>query len=404
MAVGGAKLALLLIHILSVAGNGYSSSQDNDYGSDDHEHRKKLDSSLKSGFVIGYVFSSVSVLTIFMSYCVPWARLMKRKGNEVMMKTPMMTSLMERQEKKRKEANIQISTSEKLIARISFAELQKATNSFDRGKVIGVGKTGTVYKAAHPHLRFTAVKRLFDFKRLEKQFLSELMILGKFRHKNIAPLLGFCLESRERLLVYQYMPNGNLYDWLHPVKGEPRNLEWHFRVNIAAGIARGLAWLHNHNTLQLAHLNLSSSCILLDKNFEPRISNFGRAMHIMTSNARIFMANIEMSEWDLTKRDVHQLGVLLLELITGEDPLKNSGFYHSLEGKLVQNNCLLTVSAALYCAVDKSLLGQGFDREVLDFLKVACNCIQPIPNRRPTMVEVYKMLMAIKKTHPDILG
>ena len=300
----------------------------------------------------------------------------------------------------------QISTFDQmLIARISFAELQKATNSFDRGKVIGVGKTGTVYKAAHPHLRFTAVKRLFDFQHLEKQFLSELMILGKFRHKNIVPLLGFCVESRERILVYQYMPNGNLYDWLHPVKGEPKIMEWHFRVNIAVGMARGLAWLHNHNTLQLAHLNLSSSCILLDKNFEPRISNFGRAMHIMTSNARIFMANIEMSEWDLTKRDVHQLGVLLLELITGEDPLNNSGFYHSLEGKLVQNNCLLsTVSAALYCAVDKSLLGQGFDREVLYFLKVACNCIQPIPNRRPTMVEVYKMLMAIKNTHPDILG
>ena len=108
MAVGGAKL-VLLIHILSVAGNEYSSSQDNDHGVDDHEHRKKLISSLKSGFVIGYVFSSVSVITIFMSYCVPWASLMKRKGNEVMMKTPMMTSLMERQEMKRKEANVQVS-------------------------------------------------------------------------------------------------------------------------------------------------------------------------------------------------------------------------------------------------------------------------------------------------------
>ncbi|KAJ6958892.1 inactive leucine-rich repeat receptor-like protein kinase [Populus alba x Populus x berolinensis] len=92
---------------MAVAGNGYSSSQDNDHGGDDHEHRKKLISSLKSGFVIGYVFSSVSFITIFMSYCVPWARLMKRKGNDVMMKTPMMTSLMERQEKKRKEADIQ---------------------------------------------------------------------------------------------------------------------------------------------------------------------------------------------------------------------------------------------------------------------------------------------------------
>ncbi|KAG6742338.1 hypothetical protein POTOM_053209 [Populus tomentosa] len=411
-----AKLALLLTLFLSVASNiGYSSLQENNASDDELGGRlssvpskapwTKVDSSFKSGFVIGYVFSAVSILTIYLSYCVPWARLNKRKRNKVMMKTPMMTSLMERQEKKRKEADIQISSLDQmLIARISFAELQKATNSFDRGKVIGVGKTGTVYKAAHPHLRFTAVKRLFDLKHLEKQFLSELMILGRFTH-NIVPLLGFCLESRERLLVYQYMPNGNLYDWLHPLKGEPKIMEWHFRVNIAAGIARGLAWLHNHNTLQLAHLNLSSSCILLDKNFEPRISNFGRAMHIMTSNARIFMANIEMSEWDLTKRDVHQLGVLLLELITGEDPFNNSGFYHSLEGKLVQNNCLLsTVSAALYCAVDKSLLGQGFDREVLYFLKVACNCIQPVPNRRPTMVEVCKMLMAIKNTLPDILG
>ncbi|KAG6741225.1 hypothetical protein POTOM_054458 [Populus tomentosa] len=411
-----AKLALLLTLFLSVASNGYSSLQENNASDDELGGRlssvpskdiwTKVDSSFKSGFVIGYVFSAVSILTIYLSYCVPWARLNKRKRNKVMMKTPMMTSLMERQEKKRKEADIQISSLDQmLIARISFDELQKATNSFDRGKVIGVGKTGTVYKAAHPHLRFTAVKRLFDLKHLEKQFLSELTILGKFTHKNIVPLLGFCLESRERLLVYQYMPNGNLYDWLHPVKGEPKIMEWHFRVNIAAGIARGLAWLHSHNTLQLAHLNLSSRCILLDKNFEPRISNFGRAMHIMTSNARIFMANIEMSEWDLTKRDVHQLGVLLLELITGEDPFNNSDFYHSLEGKLGQNNCLLsTVSAALYCAVDKSLLGQGFDREVLYFLKVACNCIQPVPNRRPTMVEVYKMLMAIKNTHPDILG
>ena len=282
------------------------------------------------------------------------------------------------------------------IPRVSFAELKKAINSFDRDKVIGVGTTGTVYKAAHPHLFFTAVKSLLDFQHLEEQFLSELMILDKYRHKNIVPLLGFCLESRERLLVYQYMPNGNLHDWLHPVKGEPKILEWRLRVNIAVGIARGLAWLHSHNTLQLAHLNLSSSCILLDKHFEPKISNLGRAMHmITTSNAGIFMANTEMDGWDMIKKDVHQLGVLLLELITGEDPSNNSEFYQSLERKFVQNNCLSAVSAALYCAVDKSLIGQGFDREVLYFLKVACNCIQPLPNRRPTMVEVHKMLMAI---------
>jgi interleukin-1 receptor-associated kinase 1 len=86
-----AKLALLLIHILSVAGNGYSSLQENYYGSED-EHRKKLDSSFKSGFATGYAFSAVSILAIFMSCCVPWASLNKRKRNKIMMNTPMMTS------------------------------------------------------------------------------------------------------------------------------------------------------------------------------------------------------------------------------------------------------------------------------------------------------------------------
>ncbi|KAF9663084.1 hypothetical protein SADUNF_Sadunf17G0001700 [Salix dunnii] len=402
-----AKLALLATHFLSVASYGFSSLQASNASDDELGGRlqslpgkglwTKLDSSFRSGLEIGYVFSSVSIFTIFLSYCVPWARLNKRTRNKMTMKTPMMASLMERREKKIKEANEQISTFQMSIPRVSYAELKKATNSFDRDKVIGVGKTGTVYKAAHPHLRFTAVKRLLlDFQHLEEQFLSELMILGKYRHKNIVPLLAFCQEARERLLVYQYMPNGNLYDWLHPVKGEPKILEWHLRVNIAVGIARGLAWLHSHNTLQLVHLNLSSSCILLDKHFEPKISNFGRAMHmITTSNAGIFMANSEMDGWDMIKKDVHQLGVLLLELITGEDPSNNSEFYQSVERKFVQNSCLSTVSAALYCAVDKSLLGQGFDREVLYFLKVACNCIQPLPNRRPTMIEVHKMLMAI---------
>ncbi|KAJ6289617.1 hypothetical protein OIU78_025527 [Salix suchowensis] len=348
MALINAKLALLATHFLGVASYGYSSLQASNAGDDDPGGRlqtvpgkglwTKLDSSFKSGLVIGYVFSSVSIFTIFLSYCVPWARLNKRKRNKMTMKTPLMASLMERREKKIKEANEQISTFQMSIPRVSFAELKKATTSFERDRVIGVGTTGTVYKAAHPHLLFTAVKRLLDFQHLEEQFLSELMILDKYRHKNIVPLLGFCLESRERLLVYQYMPNGNLHDWLHPVKGEPEILEWHLRVNIAVGIARGLAWLHNHNTLQLVHLNLSSSCILLDKYFEPKISNFGRAMHmITTSNAGIFMADSEMDGWDLIKEDVHQLGVLLLELITGEDPSSNSEFFQSLERKFVQN-------------------------------------------------------------------
>ncbi|KAG6741210.1 hypothetical protein POTOM_054442 [Populus tomentosa] len=395
MAVGGAKLALLLIHILSVAGNGYSSSQDNDHGGDDHEHRKKLISSLKSGFVIGYVFSSVSIITIFMSYCVPWARLMKRKGNEVMMKTPMMTSLMERQEKKRKEANVQKSELEKKVTRTSFAALNIATRSFDQDNVIGVGRMGTMYRAAHPYDCFTAVKRLHDSQPLGKQFRSELNILAKFRHMNIIPLLGFCVESGERLLVYKYMPNGNLHDWLHPVKCNAEKLDWHVRVKIAIGVARGLAWLHDFNSFLIVHLDICSRSILLDKYFEPKISNFGGAMH-RRSNDKSLIASSKIGEVELIKQDVYQFGILLLELIAVHDPDHNSKSSHTLEENLFERIAHLSSSSyRLYHAVDKSLLGQGFDGEILHFLKIASSCIHPILDQRPTMLQAFQMLMVM---------
>nr|TKS00520.1 putative inactive leucine-rich repeat receptor-like protein kinase [Populus alba] len=397
MAVGGAKLALFLIHILSVAGDEYSSSQDNDHGGDDHEHRKKLISSLKSGFVIGYVFSSVSVITIFMSYCVPWASLMKRKGNEVMMKTPMMTSLMERQEMKRKEANVQSSELEKLVIRTSFAALNIATRSFDQDNVIGVGRMGTMYRAAHRYDLFTAVKRLHDSQPLGKQFRSELTILAKFRHMNIIPLLGFCVESGERLLVYKYMPNGNLHDWLHPVKCNAKKLDWHARVKIAIGVARGLAWLHDFNNFLIVHLDICSRSILLDKYFVPKISNFGGAMH-RRSNDKGLIASSKIGEVELIKQDVYRFGILLLELIAVHDPDHNT-----LEENLFERIAHLSSSSSgLYNAVDKSLLGQGFDGEILHFLKIASSCIHPVLDQRPTMLQAFQKLMVLREGEREI--
>ncbi|XP_011013755.1 PREDICTED: probably inactive leucine-rich repeat receptor-like protein kinase At5g48380 [Populus euphratica] len=397
MAVGGAKLALLLIHILGVAGNGHSSLQENYYGGDDHEHRKKLDSSLKSGFLIGYVFFSVSIITIFMSCCVPWARLLKRKGNEVMMKTPMMTSLMERQEKKRKEANVQNSELDKLVTRTSFAALNIATRSFDQDNVIGVGRMGTMYRAAHRYDLFTAVKRLHDSQHLGKQFRSELIILAKFRHMNIIPLLGFCIESGERLLVYKYMPNGNLHDWLHPVKCNAKKLDWRVRVKIAIGVARGLAWLHDFNNFLIVHLDICSRSILLDKYFVPKISNFGGAMH-RRSNDKGLIASSKIGELELVNQDVYQFGILLLELIAVHDPDRNSKSSHTLEENLFERIAYLSSSSSgLYHAVDKSLLGQGFDGEILHFLKIASSCIHPILDQRPTMLQAFQMLMVLRK-------
>ncbi|XP_073262108.1 probably inactive leucine-rich repeat receptor-like protein kinase At5g48380 isoform X1 [Populus alba] len=393
MAVGGAKLALLLIHILSVAGNGYSSSQDNDHGGDDHEHRKKLISSLKSGFVIGYVFSSVSVITIFMSYCVPWASLMKRKGNEVMMKTPMMTSLMERQEMKRKEANVQICMLGNIVKRLNFVGISKATANFSQANKIGLGRMGTMYMATLPDGRFLAVKRIVDSQQFEEQIVSELKTLGTLKHKNLLPLFGFCVESNTRLLVYKYMSNGNLFDWIHSVKHRRKTLQWPLRLKVAVGVARGLARLHHGGRGQVVHLNISSKCILLDKNFEPKLSNFGKAM-LITSMSNTPGVHDEFCEMALVKEDVHGFGVVLLELITGMDCSRMNFSSNSILNEWIGN---LLSTSYFKDAMDRFLIGQGFDDEIFQLLKVACNCLDCIPDRRPSMFQVYKDIKAITK-------
>jgi len=284
-----------------------------------------------------------------------------------------------------------------MVTRTSFAALNIATRSFDQDNVIGVGKMGTMYRAAHRYDLFTAVKRLHDSQHLGKQFRSELIILAKFRHMNIIPLLGFCIESGERLLVYKYMPNGNLHDWLHPVKCNAEKLDWHVRVKIAIGVARGLAWLHDFNNFLIVHLDICSRSILLDKYFVPKISNFGGAMH-RRSNDKGLIASSKIGELELIKQDVYQFGILLLELIAVHDPDHNSKSSHTLEENLFERIAHLSSSSSgLYHAVDKSLLGQGFDGEILHFLKIASSCIHPILDQRPTMLQAFQMLMVLRK-------
>nr|POF21171.1 putative inactive leucine-rich repeat receptor-like protein kinase [Quercus suber] len=119
---------------------------------------------------------------------------------------------------------------------------------------IGPGKIGVMYKAMLPNGSLPAVKRLHDCQSFEKQFKSELLALGRLRHNNTVPSLGFCREREEKLLVYQYISNDNLYDWLQAREGNDKILEWPLRIKIAIGIARGLVWLHYKRSFQVVHL------------------------------------------------------------------------------------------------------------------------------------------------------
>ncbi|XP_030940765.1 probably inactive leucine-rich repeat receptor-like protein kinase At5g48380 [Quercus lobata] len=367
------------------------------------KQRRKSDFSFKDGFLVGYAVSAVSVITIFMFRshyvaCMNDKRRTKNKNEEAdQVNQPPTKGLLLEGSKK----NSQL---EGKVTRVNFIELSEASNNFSPDNAIGLGKIGLMYKAMLPNGSLLAVKRLHDCQSFEKQFISELLALGRLRHNNIVPLLGFCRERKEKLLVYQYISNGNLYDWLQAREGNDKILEWPLRIKIAIGIARGLVWLHHKGNFRVVHLNLSSNCILLDKKFEPKISNFGGAK-ISTFEGAMFRDSNEIDSssssfvdngvWELgfVKKDVYDFGVLLLELITGKELNQIDNYLNSLcEGLVDWITHLLTSSSDVYNVIDKPLIGQGFDGEIFQFLRIACTCLKPFPAQRPTMLELYNTI------------
>ncbi|KAM1764613.1 probably inactive leucine-rich repeat receptor-like protein kinase At5g48380 [Malus sylvestris] len=309
----------------------------------------------------------------------------------------------------KKTKAVKVSMFEKSLSKMKLSDLMRASNSFCKDNIIGTGRTGTMYKAVLDDGTPLMVKRLQESQHSEKEFLSEMTTLGNIEHRNLVPLLGFCTAKRERLLVYRYMPNGTLHDQLHPADAEgAKIMDWPTRLKIGIGAARGLAWLHHNCNPRIIHRNISSKCILLDADFEPRISEFGlaRLMNPIDTHLSTFV-NGEFGdlgyvapEYTRTlvatpKGDVYSFGTVLLELVTGERATHISKAPEDFKGNLVEWIMQLSSKSQLLDALDKSLVGKGVNDELFQFLKVACNCVGPIAKERPTMFEVYQLLRAI---------
>jgi len=296
---------------------------------------------------------------------------------------------------------------EKSIPKMKLSDIMKATNNFSNTNMIGTGRTGTVYKAVLDDGTTLMVKRLQESQYTEKQFMSEMGTLGTVKHRNLVPLLGFCMAKRERLLVYKNMPNGILHDQLHPADGVS-TLDWTTRLKIAIGAAKGLAWLHHSCNPCIIHRNISSKCMLLDADFEPKISDFGlaRLMNPIDTHLSTFV-NGEFGDLGYvapeytrtlvatTKGDIYSFGTVLLELVTGERPTNVYKAPETFKGNLVEWITELTSNAEHHDAIDESLVSKDADSELFQFLKVVCNCVSPTPKERPTMFEVYQLLRAI---------
>uniref|UniRef100_A0A804R605 non-specific serine/threonine protein kinase n=1 Tax=Zea mays TaxID=4577 RepID=A0A804R605_MAIZE len=165
-----------------------------------------------------------------------------------------------------------------LVAMIEYPSLEAATGEFSESNVLGVGGFGCVYKAVFDGGVTAAVKRLEGGgPECEKEFENELDLLGRIRHPNIVSLLGFCVHEGNHYIVYELMEKGSLDTQLHGAS-HGSALTWHIRMKIALDMARGLEYLHEHCSPPVIHRDLKSSNILLDSDFNAKISDFGLAV------------------------------------------------------------------------------------------------------------------------------
>ena len=221
----------------------------------------------------------------------------------------------------------------------TLAELVAATNNFSLENKIGAGSFGVVYRGKLADGCEVAIKRgetgskMKKFQEKESAFQSELSFLSRLHHKHLVRLVGFCEEKDERLLVYDYMKNGALYDHLHDKNNVEKSSSflnsWKMRIKIALDASRGIEYLHNYAVPSIIHRDIKSSNILLDVNWTARVSDFGLSMMSPEHDrdhrpmkAAGTVGYIDPEYYGLNvltaKSDVYGLGVVLLELLTGK--------------------------------------------------------------------------------------
>ncbi|KAL4626619.1 hypothetical protein ACB092_05G110200 [Castanea dentata] len=236
---------------------------------------------------------------------------------------------------------------------------------------------------------------------MAREFEIEVNWLSKIRHQNIIKLFGYCIYGDSRFLVYEMMEKGSLETQLHgPTQGSA--LTWHQRMKIAVDVARGLEYLHEHSHPPVVHRDIKSSNILLDSNFNAKLSDFGLAVTSGTENNNLklsrtmdYVAPEYLLDGKLTdKSDVYAFGVVLLELLTGRKPLEN----------LAPAQCLSIVTWAMPQLTDRSKLPKIVDpviRNMMDLkhlyqvAAVAVLCVQTEPSYRPLITDILHSLIPL---------
>ncbi|KAL4032590.1 hypothetical protein IC575_005670 [Cucumis melo] len=284
-------------------------------------------------------------------------------------------------------------------------DLDKATNKYDDSAVVGKGGFGTVYKGVLDDGSVVAIKKskLVDQSQTD-QFINEVIVLSQINHRNVVKLLGCCLETEVPLLVYEFISNGTLYEYVHDKTNDRNSLSWEARLRIAAETAGVISYLHSSASTPIIHRDIKTTNILLDHNYTAKVSDFGASKLVPMDQTQLstmvqgtlgyldpeYLLTSELTE----KSDVYSFGIVLLELITGKKAV-------SFEGPEAERNLAMYVMCAmkenrLEEVVEKGMATKANIEQIKEAAKLATTCLRIKGEERPSMKEVATDLEGLR--------
>ncbi|KAK9146186.1 hypothetical protein Sjap_006089 [Stephania japonica] len=297
------------------------------------------------------------------------------------------------------------------VKTFTLAEIEKATEKFSSKRVLGEGGFGRVYHGIMDDGSEVAVKLLTrEDQSGDREFMAEVEMLSRLHHRNLVKLIGICIEGRRHCLLYELVHNGSVESHLHGNDKRKKALDWDARLKIALGAARGLAYLHEDSNPRVIHRDFKASNVLLEDDFNPKVSDFGLAREATEGSQYIstrvmgtfgYVApEYAMTGHLLVKSDVYSYGVVLLELLSGRKPVDMSQ-PQGQENLVSWARPLLTTREGLEQLVDPALEGNYDFDDMARVAAIASMCVHPEVTQRPFMGEVVQ---ALKLIYNDIDG
>ncbi|XP_024181640.1 wall-associated receptor kinase-like 22 isoform X2 [Rosa chinensis] len=283
-------------------------------------------------------------------------------------------------------------------------ELEKATDNYNANRILGQGGHGTVYKGMLADGSTVAIKKskIVDEGEVE-QFINEIVILSQIIHRNVVKLMGCCLETEVPLLVYEFIPNGTLSQYIHH-QNEEFPLTWRVRLRVSIEVAGALSYLHSATSFPIYHRDIKTSNILLDDKFRAKVADFGTSRTVTIDKTHLTMSQVQgtfgyldpeyfQSSQFTDKSDVYSFGVVLVELLTGQKPVSQT---RPEEWRSLTNYFLLSMEEnRLLDILDARVMNEGGKEEIMAVAQLARRCLNMKGKKRPTMKEVAVQLEGI---------